>query len=83
MPTLPPGAGAADMAAAIRTGWRRNAWPRSKVTDASRRGLAAALRELYAGEPGPTGVDALAVLEQRRREVAGGAQGSLPLRHEP
>lgn len=70
------------MAAAVRTGWRRNAWPRARVSDASRRGLAQARRELDSNAPGPTGEDAIALLEQRRRELADGAQASLPLRHE-
>ncbi len=68
------------VAAAVRTGWRRNAWPRARVTDASRRGLADARRELYSGDAGPTGADALALLEQRRQEVAAGRQAALPLR---
>lgn len=72
--------GPLTVAAAIRTGWRRNAWPRARATEASRRGLAAAQRELYSGVPGPTGADAIALLEQRRQEVTAARQAALPLR---
>lgn len=69
------------MAAAVRTGWRRNAWPKARANDASRRGLAEAQRELYSGTLGPTGEDAIALLEQLRSEIANGRQAALPLRH--
>ena len=65
-----------------RNGSRRYGWPQSKVTPASVRGLQQALAVLYSDERGPTGDEALAILEQRRRDDDARrlAQGCLPLR---
>ena len=55
---------------------------RSRVTPASMRGLQQAIAALSSDERGPTGDEALAILEQRRRDDDARrlAQGCLPLR---
>lgn len=54
-------------------------WGSAPANAASVRGVAAARAALLDGSPGPTGDDAIALLEQQRREVAT-PQPALPLR---
>lgn len=59
----------------------RRVWGTRPANTASMRGLQAAMAALYDGVPGPSGDEAVAVLEQRRRddEARRMAQGCLPL----
>lgn len=68
---------------AVRRALRRVRSALARPNAAAQRGLAAARAAMASAEPGPTGDEAIALLEQRRREFEAertGGQGVLPLR---
>lgn len=69
---------------AVRRALRRVRSALARPNEAAQRGLAAARAAMASAEPGPTGDEAIALLEQRRREdeARRHGQGVLPLRSE-